>query len=733
MTLSATPNLIDHISAFLKTVFILPFFLFLISGETKAQDSLDIISGGASNNTWLHYADAENSLYNHLSGQAFMMLSERAEKIANIGSLQEWQERQTYLRESFQDVIGPFPERNPLNASITRTVEKEGYKVEHILFESQPGFVVTSSLFIPDDLSDGPAPAILYVSGHTTDAHRNEAYQHVILNLVKKGFIVFAVDPVGQGERLEYYDPETGESEVGGPTVEHAFPGGQTFITGSSLARYMIWDGIRAVDYLLERDEVDPDRIGITGMSGGGTQASYIAALDERIYAAVPSNYITSFTRLLQTIGPQDSEQNFLHGIARGIDHADLLAVRAPRPALMMSTRNDFFSIQGARETAIEVSGIYEAYGEPGRFGMVEDDGGHEVTLKNRKAMYAFFQEHLQNPGSADDLDVTILSEEELQVTETGQVSQSPGSETVHSLNRAEAAEALSQRERSRENPEVHIPRAVEAARTLSGYQEPESSKEPVFTGQFQRDGYIIQKYFTEGEGDYIIPFLQFVPEVPNGKALIYLHPSGKSAEAEEGGEIEWFVKRGFTVVAPDLIGTGEMGSGLLRREWRAGVLTGRSITGIRAADVNRLAALLKNSLDPDVIYSFARREMGPVLLHAAAFDPSIDAVAVAGSYTSYHAIVDTRIYDTSFISSTVPGALTAYDLPDLAASLAPRKILLTGATDGSGEPVALETLRQEYSFARAVFEQSGHPDTFHLGTEEGEELLNLLEEWIQL
>ena len=122
------------------------------------------------------------------------------------------------------------------------------------------------------------------------------------MNLVRKNFLVFAFDPVGQGERLEYYNPETKKSIVGGPTTEHSYPGTQAFITGSSQARYMIWDGIRAVDYLLSRKEVDPERIGITGRSGGGTQSAYIAAMDERIYAAAPECYITNFTRLFQTI-----------------------------------------------------------------------------------------------------------------------------------------------------------------------------------------------------------------------------------------------------------------------------------------------------------------------------------------------------------------------------------------------------------------------------------------------
>lgn len=204
------------------------------------------------------------------------------------------------------------------------------------------------------------APVVIYCSGHSEEGYRNAIYMHIIVNLVKKGFIVFAFDPVGQWERLEYFDPKTGKSIVGGPTTEHSYPGAQAFITGSSQARYMIWNGIRAVDYLLTRKEVDPARIGITGRSGGGTQSAYIAAMDDRIYAAAPENYLTNFTRLLQTIGPQDAEQNMFNAIIRGIDHGDFLLVRAPKPALMITTTRDMFSIQGVLETEKEVAAIYK-------------------------------------------------------------------------------------------------------------------------------------------------------------------------------------------------------------------------------------------------------------------------------------------------------------------------------------------------------------------------------------
>ncbi len=723
---------------YLKLCFRMLIAFFLISNLISAQNDLNVIQRG--NTYWLKHSDAQNSLYKYISGQAYQLLEERREKVSGTALLNDLQTRQNRVREKLIDIVGPFPAKTPLNARITRTIRKDGFRVEHIIYESQPGFYVTSSMYIPETTANARMPAVIYCSGHASEGYRSKTYQHKITNLVKKGFIVFAFDPVGQGERLEYYDPETGRSVVGGPTREHSYPGAQAFITGSSQARYMIWDGVRAVDYLLTRAEVDPDRIGITGRSGGGTQSSYIAAVDDRIYAAAPEAYITNFTRLFQSIGPQDAEQNLYNGIKHGIDHPDLLAVRAPKPALMITTTNDFFSIQGARETAGEVSVIYKAYGKPDNFGMVEDIGGHESTRKNREAMYAFFQKHLDHPGNASDQDVEILSDDELRVTSTGQISTSLNGETVFSLNRKDSEKLLAGLEESRKDLKTHLPAAVSEAKALSGYIAPEKIKEPVFTGRIQRDGYMIEKYFLQGEGDYVIPYLLMIPDKPNSKALIYLHPSGKAEEASPGGEAEWFVNKGFTVLAPDLVGIGETGPGVFRGDafiegisyniWFGSMLIGRSITGIRAGDISRLTMLLEERDDTDEIYALAKGEISPDLLHAAAFNPSVSRVALIEPYSSYRSIVMNRFYDVASIHGAVPGALKAYDLPDLAASIAPRKLMLVNVHDAAAESDNPEEIEKDMEVIINAYRYNNASRSLII--ESGEDMNTFFSRWIK-
>ncbi len=694
----------------IKVIIISSLIISISGAGLNAQNELDVIR-----NNWIQYSDAPNSLYHHIADQAFDFLNARTGEIAKLKSLSDWQQRQKWIRQTLLDIVGPFPEKNPLNARIIRTVNKDNYRIEHIVFESQPGFYVSSSLFIPGGLKKGSkSPVIIYCSGHSLEGYRNVVYLHIIQNLVKKGFIVFAFDPVGQGERLEYFDPKTNKSKLDGPTAEHSYVGTQALILGSSLARYMIWDGIRAVDYLLSRKDVDPDRIGITGRSGGGTQTAYIAAMDERIKAAAPEDYITNFTRLIQTIGPQDAEQNFYQGIFRGIDHPDLLLVRAPNPTLMITCSRDFFSIQGSKETETEVSAIYKVYGKPGNFNRVEDDIEHASSKKNREAMYAFFQKTFSIPGNANDEELVTLTPEEMQVTPTGQVSTSFKGETVFSLNCKEALRLVEKLHSSRNDLVKHIPEVLLSAKQLSGYKEPSEISEPVFTGRFQREGYSIEKYFLKGEGNYVIPYLLMIPQKSNGKALIYLHPSGKSAEANIQGEIEWFVKQGYTVLAPDIIGVGETGPGIFNGDssidsvsyntWYASMLIGRSIVGIRAGDVVRLSRLLKRNTSIKEIYGFAKKEMSAVLLYAAAFDSTIRRVALIEPPSSYLGIVMNKYYSPRFVPSLVPGALETYDLPDLAGSLASRKLLIMDTKDSSGGNADTEGINNDQAVIRSIY-----------------------------
>lgn len=679
---------------------------------------------------WRTWDNCGGMLTKYLDNQAFEYLDKRDNLMAALKSRSDWEKRRDQVKNAYLKNIGTFPEKNPLNTIITGTLKKSGYHVEKIVFESIPGYHVTGSLFIPEGINE-KRPAVLYVSGHSQDSYKSVNYQIEILNLVKKGFVVFAIDPIGQGERVQYYDPGKKASIIGTTTIEHTYAGLQCLLNGTSVAKYFIWDGIRAIDYLITRPEVDPDRIGVTGRSGGGTQTVYISAFDDRVLAAAPENYVTSHRRLLESRGPQDGEQNFYHWLAQGLALEDLLVARMPKPTILITTTRDIFSIQGAREVFQEITKGYKAMGKDGDFQMVEDHAEHSTTLKNREALYQFFQKYLALPGNPNDEKVEILPPVELQVTKTGQVSDSYQGETVFSLNKKESDKLYNRLQLSRQNNKNHLSRVKENAMALSGFIAPDNKVKAIYRGSHQREGYTIGMYAIEAEGGYIIPLLVAVPD-GDGKypAMIYLHPDGKEEGIVAGGKIEKLVKQGYVVAAPDLIGIGETKPNIRFPAVAAleAMLLGRSIVGIQAGDIAEVANFLKNfpKANANQISAVAFGEQCPSLLHAAAFEPSITGITVIEPPISYYDIACTRFYGyINSFSWGVAGALTAYDLPDLAASLIPRKLTYIRPMDGQKKAASPALIEDQLSYPKSVYGLSS-PGSIKILQAEADEAFNI-------
>jgi dienelactone hydrolase len=707
-------------------------FSCMLPANGAPDDSFKVFNpyhGGTSKRmVWMEYTDARNVLYHHLKDIGQAQMSRRAQSVAELDSLAAWQERQAEVRGALQAVVGPFPEKTPLNVRVTGRLQRPGYSVEKILFESMPGFRVTGALFLPERRAK-KAPGILFCSGHSASGFRAPHYQQVILNLVRKGFVVFAFDPIGQGERLQYYDEATGKSRIGSATKEHSYPGNQLFIAGRSVVRYFIWDGIRALDYLASRPEVDPERLGCHGNSGGGAQTAYIAAFDTRVKAAAVSGYLTNFKWILKSLGVQDGEQNFFQGWAHGIDLPDLIQVRAPRPLLMMVTTRDFFPIRGAREAFAESLRVYRAYGRPGDLQKVEDDGDHGYTPKTRETLYTFFQRHLAQPGEAREREVTLLADAELTVTSTGQVSTGPGSETVFSLNRRDTRALLDRLEGSRRRQDQHCREVSAALRRVSGYRDPDGGEvDSVLTGRYS-DGPIVEKRFLEGSGPYPIPFVVLMPEtVRRNTVILYLDPAGKVVPSAYRPYYETFLNRGHIVVIPDLINTGEVGpteflgdatmAGVSSNTWYMSIQSAVSIVGLRAADVNRLVAYLQQRFPQRPIAGVSRGQFNAVLLHAGVANPQFAALALLDPLISYRALVMNRFYRLETIYAAPGGVLGAYDLPDLAACLAPTPLLMVNPVDQNLQPAAGKSVQRSYDFTRSVYRDRGAEDALVIQTD---------------
>ena len=648
----------------MKRVTFVYLILILTVFQLLAQETSKSVFYSAGNNqTWILYQNNNQALYKIITNEAFTQLEQWEQHIKNLVKKEDWINYQNELKSKFCSSLSKF-QKTPLNAKVTGKLERENFTVEKIIFESHPGFYVTAAMFIPKNLQK-PAPAVIYCSGHTELGFRSEVYQRVMINLVEKGFVVFAFDPIGQGERLQYVDPQTGKSKVGGPTTEHSFAGVQTLLTGTSLSDYFIWDGVRAIDYLETRKEVDAKRIGITGRSGGGTQSALIAAFDERIYAAAPECYITSFKRLLQSIGPQDAEQNPYNFIKNGMDHADFLHIRAPKPALIITTTHDFFSQQGARETFAEVQKSYSAFNADENIQFTEDFGKHESTKNNRETLYAFFQKHLQLPGNSKDLEITPLKYEELLCTPSGQVGTSLKGETVFSLNQKYF--------KKRKLPQNEVKQKIGE---IAGIDFNRKLTSAVFTGKIIEKDFEVKKYFLENDKkDFALPvFVISKPGTKTTKILVWLSEEGKEKLLDSPFLAE-FINAGFTVISTDLPGVGELsdtefrGDGFVQKvpfNYTFGAnLVGKSIPGIQAEALDLLVQFMQKEFS-GIKTCIISENMESVVLHYSALKNPFSKIVLLNPLEVNIELVKTEFYNPKPAFNVVPGSVEYYDFEDL-------------------------------------------------------------------
>lgn len=727
----------------MKRIWIALSLLAAVYTGTQAQSGeLDVY------NYWLYDGDVSNRLYQRLGALAFEQLDVRKAFVTGLKTAEARRQYPDIAKSKVLKVMGAFPEKTPLNPVITGKLKRTDFTVEKLYFESRPNYYVTASLFIPMK-GKGKKPAILYCCGHSAEGFRSEGYQRSILNLVKRGFVVLAFDPIGQGERIQYFDSEG--NSVFSPTHEHSYPGSQLFVSGSSAANYFVWDGIRAIDYLVSRKEVDPQRIGITGRSGGGTQTAYIAAIDDRIVAAAPECYITSFEKLLRSRGPQDAEQNLIHSIAEGVDMSDFIEARAPKPTLMITTTSDIFSIQGARDVFKEATTIYEAFDKPENLVMVEDDAGHASTRKNREALCAFFQKHLHHPGDADDLEIEFFDKEELWSTPTGQIRTfKPASETLFTLNNQYTQTILADLQKEKVAYADYIKGLREKVIEKTGYQQPEKCRESVFSGRIVRDDYTIEKYLVKVSGDDYVPLLRLTPSVPPATSLepvLLLDEKGKSHAVNEGFAVQ-LVRQGYEVIVPDLTGIGELGGGykggdaliqgVSLNSWYAGILTNKTPLAIRVEEVNCILDFMEqlhpNGLSPDnrrKVTGLACGTLTSDLLHAALLDKRLDKIALISPLFAYQSLVEEKEYQTKFILSAVPGAIATYDLPDLVSALAPGKVLMVNPVNALDKEVAKDVFEKMYREANTYLSGGGNTSSLQVKMQDVQPFQTLLS-WIK-
>ena len=622
-------------------------------------------------------------MYRYLREQASSAFAARLERYESLQSIEDIQAYQEDLRSFFVNQLGGFPERTPLNARIVSGGETAWFRYEKIIFEGLPGFYVTGMLYLPKKA--GTYPGIIVPCGHSANGKASEAYQRASMLLAANGMAAFCYDPIGQGERYAYLK-EDGSNEFGA-TLEHTLLGVGAILTGLNTATYRIWDGMRAIDYLQSRSDIDPDRIGCTGNSGGGTLTSYLMALDDRIYCAAPSCYLTTFEKLLDSIGPQDAEQNIFGQIAYGLDHADYIHLRAPKPTLICSATQDFFDIDGTWETFREAKRLFSRMGYSERVDLIENDDKHGFNLPQREAAARWMSRWLLNEDRLiGEPEFTVFTDEEMLCTPQGQVMLLDGAVSVLDLN-AERARKLAETRtayrktvddrtfRERITELIGLQDAVDAQRetSIKALQGPDSEVREMLIIR-PEPGIALRAYVRRPAsftGDYVIIChehkLETILEddtfgaalVGEGHALCLVELRGLGETANDSGAKGWKDQ-----IGPDW------------QDYFLAYLLGKSYVGMRTRDIWTIADYLL-SLDERPLRLVASGQATVPALHAVALRPELFAhLTLEEGIPSWTEVVQTPRARHQLMNA-VHDALSWYDLPDLIGLLPPEAVHL--------------------------------------------------------
>jgi cephalosporin-C deacetylase-like acetyl esterase len=691
-------------------------------------------------------AQAAQAFGRFLAGQEVALAHQRDAAIARLrtpADVLRWQQR---VRSRLSERLGDFPERTPLRPRVVGRIERPGFTVEKIILESRPRYYVTANLYLPKaalgraasplaaaarrGLRALPAPAILIPCGHAPAGKTNRAYSEAGIALALKGYVALVFDPTGQGERSECIDPATGRHLVRLTVCQHHWTGKPCLLTDTTLAGYRTWDGIRCIDYLLTRPEVDPRRIGVMGNSGGGAMTMLITAVDDRVAVCAASHPGGSCEdMLLRGYQPPD---------------CDLLSLIAPRPCRII-VGNKSGEEEGHRIKLDAMMPFYEAAGCPERLELVMVDGYHDLLAPKREASVEWLNRWLGRvEEDSREPRFRPIAARKLWCTERGQVQQSLGGETMCSLNRVRARRIAPVRVVPTSDEARLKQRAalLAALKARLGFKRVQGALHSKSLGVWQMGDLDVEPVVFESEPDMPVAALLLTPKALRAGSPVVVHAceEGKPKDLAPDRLPVFLARQGFRVLSIDVRDTGEGAlcecppfpdrhrkglcayiPELFRREMLAirALGIGRSRSGMRVLDILRAGDWLKErGLLGKGFAVVGEGRLGIEALKAAAFDPRVVAVAAVRALASYRLITDNPYYN-QFQHFWTPGALKDYDIPDLPALVAPRPVAFISAVDHMSRPVSKAELQKRFAWAKAAYSVAGRPDALILEPEE--------------
>ncbi|HVX66917.1 MAG TPA: acetylxylan esterase, partial [Bryobacteraceae bacterium] len=655
------------------------------------------------------YRDYSRCLPDFLRELAAQAYARRNRELAKLATAARIRERQVWARETFWKLAGGMPERTPLNARTTGGFERAGYRVEKLVYESQPGLIVSANLYIP--AGNPPFPGILFQMGHSANGKAYGSYQRCCQGLVKLGFLVLAFDPMGQGERIYYPAADGTRSRLPSADSEHTVPGRQMLLYGDTSTRLQLWDAIRSLDYLAAHPLVDPARLGSTGQSGGATLTMLLACVDDRLAAAAVMSGNTENVACADFNPPgstDDAEQDFVASGPLGFDRWDTLYPFAPKPLLVSVSAHDFFGtyspsyIANGREEFAKLRAVYERLGHTERIEWTDTPLPHSLAYDSRLRVYNWFTRWLKKDAQpvAEEPPVAPEPDSVLLVSDSGSVVRSLGSLTPFELNR---------RRKVNRNTSPDLAR-------LFGVDRPSAAARFTVLGKVPSRDAEIESVEVASAPGVQVPAWLFMPrsKAQTGAVYILLGP-GRRSQWHEGELYLSLAAAGHVVLAPDMRGNGDLapevgrGASAYTRDhsdeenyaWSSLIL-GKPLAGQWITDVLALAAALRARPETQGrrLILAARGKFTVAALVAAALDRSIETVYLSEGLLSFADVAETENYEVPF-ANFVPNLLRETDLPEIAASVAPRKVVLAGPVTAAGSPADAASARRLYSAAR--------------------------------
>lgn len=676
--------------------------------------------GLAADQPELYYRDYSKCLPEYLAARARTAYEQRNRDLSLLTTADAIRKRQRWARETFWTIVGGQPERTPLNARVTGRFERPGYRLEKVVYESQPGIFVTGNLYLPNTGAQR-YPGVLFQMGHSALGKAFASYQKCCQALARLGYVVLAFDPMGQGERIAYPDGSGINTRLESVDEEHSVPGKQFLLLGDTASRYQVWDAMRSLDFLASHPAVDVHRLASTGQSGGGTLTMLLACVDERLRAAAVACGNTENFACADFNPPgstDDAEQNFIGSGALGFDRWDLLYPMAPKPLLVLVSERDFFGtyspryLSSGREEYEKLARVYELLGQPERLGWRDTPLPHSLTYSMRLDIYNWFERWLKNSERRIENEPKVAPETPsvLYAGATGSVVRDFGSLRPFDLIKRRAA-AVTQAEQSG------------GWLKTAGLSLVDRQMEMRTLTRTRTAGANIEAMEIHSADRVWIPAWLVIPESAASSApvLLILDDRGRNAGVREDALYQQLARNGRAVCAADIRGMGDMqpevGRGspeyTVSRDseedfaW-ASLILGKSLLSQRVEDIVALLQAISNEsrFAGRRIAVAARGRLTIPALFAFAASSLADSLYLAGGLVSYRNLLETENYQAP-LSNMEWDLFRHVDLPALAAQAAPRRVHLAGAVDAAGKPLNALSIRRNYSGENVSFSNS--------------------------